>query len=314
MHYPTTAAACAALSAIIAFAAPPRANATFSIAACEAASGRCGVAVATNNLAVGHGAPFAEAGVGAGISQFETNPCQAPAALSALRRGDSTLDALGAALVASPACADGYTDADRQTSVVAPAGRGAAHTGGNASAYAGQRVGTAVAVAGNELTGPEVLEAMWVSYHGSEGEPLAERLLAALEAGHAAGGQRTGVLSAALLVATPEGWPVDIDLRADFAPGEAIAHVRTAYDANRARTLLFRASQLSDDTQARRLVENALDLAPRWDRLWLTAARLAHARGWEALAARCACHFEALNPAWAASLEDAEGVANCPDG
>ncbi|MEM9384485.1 MAG: DUF1028 domain-containing protein [Pseudomonadota bacterium] len=307
-------AICFALVTVLAAALSLRpARATFSIAACEVPSGRCGVAVATNNLAVGHGAPFAQAWVGAGISQAETNPCHAPVALDALRQGDSTENALSAALDASGRCPDGYTDEDRQTTVVAPTGRAAAHTGSNANEYAGQRIGEAVAVAGNGLTGPEVIEAMWETYHASEG-PLAERLLQALEAGYAAGGQRTGVLSAALRVASPEGWPVDIDLRADFAPGEAIARVRTAYNANRARTMLFRARRLSEDGPAIALVESALERAPTWDRLWLAAARLAAARGWEEMARRCACRFQVLNPGWAASLSAAADGVRCSGG
>ncbi len=154
----------------------PTAEATFSITACEAESGHCGVAIATNNLAVGHGVPFAVAGIGAGVSQFETNPCQAPAALRALHAGKSAQVALDAALDATEDCADGYTVEHRQTAVVAMAGSTAAHTGKQAGTFAGERRGERVVVAGNGLVGGQVLDAMWHRYRTSSG-PLAERLL-----------------------------------------------------------------------------------------------------------------------------------------
>ncbi|MEO0973778.1 MAG: DUF1028 domain-containing protein, partial [Pseudomonadota bacterium] len=134
--------------------------------------------------------------------------------------------------------------------------------------------------------------------------PLGERLLQALEAGQAAGGQQIGVLSAALRVATPEGWPVDVDLRIDFAPATAVADLRVAYDASVARTLLFRAARHQDDHAAQALVASALGRAPSWDRVWMQAAMLADHRGWPTLATKASCGFRALNAQWARDLDD----------
>ncbi|MEO0973779.1 MAG: DUF1028 domain-containing protein, partial [Pseudomonadota bacterium] len=182
---------------LIAFAAigllSDESHATLSIVACETSTGRCGVAVATHNLAVGHGVPFAEAGVGAGVSQFETNACHSAAALQALRAGEAPADALALALAASPRCPDGLDDRSRQTAVVAMRGLAAVHTGAFANHAAGHRVGERVAVQGNGLVSDAVLDAMWMTYHSADG-PLGERLLQALEAGQAAGGQQIGVL------------------------------------------------------------------------------------------------------------------------
>lgn len=285
-------------------------NATFSIAACDADSGRCGVAVATHNLAVGYGAPFAVFRVGSGISQFETNPCHAPAILASLRDGANAAQALVAALEADDQCNDGQGVSQRQIGVVSFSGSAAAHTGSDAAGYAGHRSDDMVSVQGNGLVSDVVLESMWHTFHETRGG-LGERLLTALEAGYAAGGQRIGVMSAALLVATDHGWPVDLDMRVDFAPDTALADLRTIFDANFARQLLFRARRTSSKQQAADWVAEALRRAPTWDRIWLHAARMAQQQGDMKLATERACHFKTLNTAWAAMLKDEFAFDRC---
>ncbi len=296
-----------------AIAASSSANATFSIVACETHTGVCGVAIVTNNLAIGHGAPFAVAGVGAGVSQFETNPCHGPAIIASLAQGDDANGALSAAMKADAQCADGHGLQHRQIAVVSARGAAVAHTGQEAGGYAGHRSDGAVAVQGNGLASKEVLEAMWRRFHAING-PLGERLLQAVEAGQAAGGQTIGLMSAALLVATPDGWPVDTDLRVDFAPSNALAELRTAYNANVARQLLFRSERLASDgdTQlAQRLLARALALAPNWDRIWLRAARIASKEGSDAQAHERYCRFRRLNAAWAATLTGEFNFSEC---
>ncbi|MEM1438044.1 MAG: DUF1028 domain-containing protein [Pseudomonadota bacterium] len=279
------------------------ARATFSIVVCEPQTGVCGVAVATHNLSVGNSVPFVRYGVGAGVSQLETNACHAPIALAALDEGDNADDALAKALARDAECDDGMGSEFRQVAVVSALGGAAAHTGEEAGAYAGALMGDWISVQGNGLTSEAVLEAMLRSFEDSKG-PLAERLLNALAAGQEAGGQSIGVLSAALRVATEDGWPADTDIRVDFAQGTAIDELRTIYDAGLARQLLNRAARSPSSESSRLLIEKAARLAPDWDRVQLRAARLSRAAGRAKLAQAYACRFRALNPVWADMLAD----------
>ncbi|MEM6810635.1 MAG: DUF1028 domain-containing protein [Pseudomonadota bacterium] len=286
------------------------AGATFSIAACEPQSGVCGVAVATHNLSVGNSVPFVRYGVGAGVSQLETNPCHGPIALAALAEGNGADDALAQALKLDAECTDGMGTEFRQLAIVSAAGGTAAHTGEEAGVYAGALAGARVSVQGNGLASEAVLEAMLQSFEGSKG-PLAERLLNALAAGQEAGGQSIGVLSAALRVATEDGWPVDTDIRVDFAQGTAIDELRTIYDAGLARQLLNRAARSPSSESSRSLIEKAARLAPDWDRVQLRAARLSASAGRAEASQAYACRFGALNPVWANLLADEFDFGAC---
>lgn len=286
------------------------AHATFSIAACDADTGHCGVAVATHNLAVGHGVPFAISKVGAGVSQFETNACHAPVILNALKAGATAKTALNAALNSESDCLDGMDTSFRQIGIASFTGPAAAYTGSEAQGYAGHRADGFVSVQGNGLTSKIVLDKMWDRFHSANGS-LAERLLTALEAGHKAGGQSIGVMSASLIVATPAGWPIDIDMRVDFAPSTAIADIREIFNANYARQLLFRAKKLPDKTTSKELIEEALRRAPTWDRIWLQAADHASKNGDRELALKRACHFQTLNPVWAKKLSGRFEFTQC---
>lgn len=286
------------------------AAATFSIVACDEDSGACGVAVATHNLAVGSSVPFAQFGVGAGVSQFETNPCHANAALSALREEGKATAALQSALAKGNHCPDGLGDDFRQVAVVSADGTAATFTGSEAAVHAGDLSADYVSVQGNGLASAAVLETMLATYRASTGT-LAERLLEALESGQRVGGQSIGVLSAALLVKTEDGWPVDTDLRIDFAHGTALVELRTLYDATVARQLLFRAARTTPSTDALRLVKRAVALAPDWDRVLLRAASLAQSLGADELASQYACLFQMLNETWASRLADEIDFTEC---
>jgi uncharacterized Ntn-hydrolase superfamily protein len=171
---------------------------TFSIVASDVQAGQLGVAVASKFLAVGAVVPRLEAEVGAIATQALANTRYGPDGLGHLRDGASAREALDALLAA-----DAGRD-DRQAGIVDARGRGATHTGDSCMPWAGGRAGAGYTVQGNILTGPDVVEAMAATYEASNGD-LADRLLLALAAGDAAGGDRRGRQSAAIAVVAPAG-------------------------------------------------------------------------------------------------------------
>ncbi len=200
---------------------------TFSIVACDLRSGSWGVAVASKYLAVGSMVPAAASDAGALATQAWTNAAYRGAGLAALREGLNAEKAI-ARLVEADADRD-----RRQVSIVDTDGTAAAWTGPGCSAYAAARTGDGYAVQGNLLPGPEVLDAMAdVWRHTDPTAPLASRLLDALAAGDAAGGDLRGRQSAALLVVRRDadyctGTDMETDLRVDDAerPIEGLARL-----------------------------------------------------------------------------------------
>jgi uncharacterized Ntn-hydrolase superfamily protein len=191
---------------------------TFSIVARSADGQHLGVAVASRFLGVGAAVPAAGAGVGALATQAWANLAYRPQGLTLLRTG---VDAAGT--VAALTAADPQRD-ERQVGVVAPTGEGATYTGPGCLDWAGGVAGDGYAIQGNILTGPQVVDAMRAAWLESEpGLPLARRLLTALRAGDAAGGDRRGRQSAALyVVGRGMGYggtsDVGVDLRVDDHP------------------------------------------------------------------------------------------------
>lgn len=285
------------LALLLAAVAAP-AWATFSIAACNEA-GDCGVAVATHNLAVGGvGVPWAQAKVGAVASQFETNPTYGSKGLALLAEGRTPAQVLKQ-LLDEDGDFDGTTIAERQVGLVSARGGNAQYTGVTAQRadWAGAVGEGKVSVQGNGLAGPDVLAAMQRAFTTTHGA-LAARLLAALEAGQAAGGQRSGQWSAALLVRTPGGDWQDTDLRVDADP-RAVARLRELYDMRLSNEAIIRAEQQwerDDVAAARASLATSLALAHGWDRTWARAARLAMSHGETALAREYLAGLRALNP------------------
>ena len=283
-----------------------QAAATFSISACD--EDACGVAVATNNLAVGATVPHARAGVGAIATQFETNPDYGPRALGLLASGYSPQRAL-AAVLAADGNFEGTSTAFRQVAVVAPPGAPAVFTGREAlsSRWAGGLTGTNYAVIGNGLVGENVLTAMEKSFRQSTGAPLAMRLLSALEAGQGAGGQATGSMSAALLVRTRAGGFADIDLRVDAAL-EPIPELRRLFDLGRAHAAMLqaeRAARAGHRQEALDRLAEALQLGSSWDRILRRAARLSMTLDETERAIGFLEQFATLNKKWSEiELED----------
>ena len=262
---------------LMVLAAAERARATYSIVACDAKTRECGVAVQTNNLAVGASVPYAQAGVGAVASQFETNPHYGPRGLALLAQGIGPADALKKILEE-----DGHFDGEgiesRQVGIVSVDGRGANYTGEEAARadWAGARSGLGYSIQGNGLVGPNVIEAMERAFLKTEGT-LADRLMAALVAGDLAGGQKTGRESAALLVKTLDGFPMDIDLRVDDS-NDPVGGLRKLFDMQSARQQVIQASlaaRAGHLDQARALLIGAIARGHDWTRVWIRAARVA---------------------------------------
>ena len=207
---------------------------TWSILARDPATGEIGAAVASRFLAVGALCPRVEGRLGAACTQALVNPFLAPDALAALRAGVAPAAALDA-LVAADA-----GRATRQVHVLAADGRSARHTGDDCVGWCGHLDGPDVSVAGNMLAGAEVLAATRDSFLGSGGLglPLVERLLRAMEAGEAAGGDKRGRQSAAIQVASAEAFP-DLDLRADDHP-DPLAELRRLHAVWHGYTRHFR--------------------------------------------------------------------------
>ena len=174
---------------------------TFSIAAVDRATGETGVAVTTRVACVGNAVPHVRAGVGAVATQAFTRVEYGPELLTLLARGVAPRDALRRAL------ADDTLAGQRQIGVIARNGAAAQHTGAGTSPWAGGRAGRDFVTQGNLLVGPEVLDAVARSFDASaeSGRHLADRLIEALAAGQAAGGDaRKGrAQSAAVVVADP---------------------------------------------------------------------------------------------------------------
>jgi uncharacterized Ntn-hydrolase superfamily protein len=181
---------------------------TWSIVAHEPATGAFAVAIATCALAVGAGCPHVRSGVGAVATQSITNRYLGPAVLDLMAQGVEPAAAIERALAGD----EGRHL--RQVHAVDARGRAAAWTGRHCVTWCGERTGAGVSVAGNMLAGPQVVAATFAAFADGCGLDLAERLMAAMEAGEAAGGDRRGRQSAAMRLATTEDFP-DLDLRVD---------------------------------------------------------------------------------------------------
>ena len=186
---------------------------TYSIVAYDPETGATGVAVQSHWFSVGALVTWAETGVGAVATQANVEVFYGPEGLERLRAGETAPDAL-AALTA----ADEFA-AVRQVAMVDAEGNVAAHTGAECMRFAGQIVGDHHSCQANMMAGPEVWPAMSAAFE-STGGGLTERLLAALDAGEAAGGDLRGRQSAAILVVPGAGrpWEKIVELRVEDHP------------------------------------------------------------------------------------------------
>ena len=181
---------------------------TWSIIARDNATGQFGIAVATRFFAVGGRVPYIAAGIGGIATQALVNPYYGIDGLKLLREGRSPHD-----IVATLIAADSG-HASRQLHIMDAGGRVASHTGSACVDWCGHIAGDGFSIAGNMLAGAGVLDDTAKSYTASAKLPFAQRLIKAMRAGEAAGGDKRGKQSAALLIHDEEEWSA-LDLRVD---------------------------------------------------------------------------------------------------
>jgi|Deesub1362A_J573_1020465.scaffolds.fasta_scaffold00163_8 uncharacterized Ntn-hydrolase superfamily protein len=172
---------------------------TFSIVAMDPETEEWGVAVASRVLDVGYIVPWLKADAGAVATQALANPYYGPWALELLEKGKRADEVLKIILERDT------SPEDRQVGIVDKYGISVSFTGKNTISWAGHKNDKYVAVQGNILTGPEVVDTMFKVFKNTKGLPLAERLLLVLEAGESAGGDKRGKQSAALYVVRKRG-------------------------------------------------------------------------------------------------------------
>ena len=227
---------------------------TFSIVARDPATGEIGVAVQSHWFSVGSIVTWAEAGVGAIATQSFVDPGYGPRGLELMRRGVAAPDALDQ-LVKADAQRDG-----RQVAMIDASGRVSAYTGKSAIAAAGHIVGDNYSAQANLMANDRVWPAMAKAFESTTGD-LADRLLAALEAAQAAGGDIRGRQSAAILIvkgkSTGRPWAgADrvFDLRVDDAP-EPIVELKRLIRLQRA----YGHANHGDELMTEKKVEEALE-------------------------------------------------------
>jgi len=181
---------------------------TWSIIARDTASGQIGIAVATKFFAVGARVPHIAAGIGGVATQALINPYYGIDGVRMLREGKSPHEIVATLLARD----DGRES--RQLHIMDARGAIAAHTGKDCVDWCGHVAGDGFSIAGNMLAGARVLDDTARAYVANKALPFARRLLAAMRAGEAAGGDKRGKQSAALLIHDSEEWSA-LDLRVD---------------------------------------------------------------------------------------------------
>ena len=216
---------------------------TFSIRGYAPETGEVGGAVQSRVFSVGNGVLWAEAGVGVAATQAIVDVSYGPQALELLRKGMRPADVVKTIWERDPdPQPERWTKFGRQFAVMDAQGRVAAYTGPKASEWAGDRQGQFCTAQGNILAGPAVVDSMVAAFERTKGQHLSLRLLAALEAGQGAGGDKRGMQSAAMVVVKKGAgvWlnnDVVLRLQVDDAP-EPIAELRRLVEkaaAQRAR-------------------------------------------------------------------------------
>lgn len=204
---------------------------TWSILVRDAATGALGAAVASRFFAVGGLCIHVEGGVAALATQALVNPMIAVHAMPRLSAGEAPEAILADLLGPDPG------RLQRQAHIIDAQGRIAQHTGPDCIAWSGDVRGEDVSVAGNMLAGPAVVAATRDAFLAARGS-LAERLLTAMEAGEAAGGDKRGKQGAGLKICLRDPYP-DLDIRADDHP-DPLAELRRLYRVSRERYAVFR--------------------------------------------------------------------------
>jgi uncharacterized Ntn-hydrolase superfamily protein len=205
---------------------------TWSIIARDTATGQIGIAVATRFFAVGARVPHIAAGVGGIATQALTNPYYGIDGVRLLREGRHPRDIVDTLTAADPG------RESRQLHIMDASGRIAAHTGNECVGWCGHVEGNGFSMAGNMLAGARVLNDTAAAYLANQNLPFARRLIAAMRLGEAAGGDKRGRQSAALLIYGDEEWS-DLDLRVDDH-GDPLGELERLEQVSRERWVHFR--------------------------------------------------------------------------
>ena len=273
---------------------------TYSIVARDAATGEVGVAVQSHWFSVGSIVSWARPGVGAVATQSIGEPSYGPNALDLLAAGVEPAEALKRLTAADERARF------RQVAVVDAAGRVAVHTGEGCIAFAGDQTGDGYSVQANMMASPAVWPAMAEAFEAAEG-PLSRRLLAALRAAEAAGGDARGRQSAAMVVAPAEGepWRLSVDLRVEDHP-EPLDELERVLDLQDAYRLANRGDNLAGQgrhEEASALYRRAAELAPGSHELLFWSGLAAAQGGDMDTALRRVREAIALQPGWAELLD-----------
>jgi len=205
---------------------------TWSIIARDDATGQFGIAVATRFFAVGARVPHIAAGIGGIATQALVNPYYGIDGVRLLREGQTPRE-----IVATLIAADSGRES-RQLHIMDAGGRIAAHTGSECVDWCGHIEGKGFSIAGNMLAGARVLDDTAKAYIANERLSFAQRLIAAMRSGEAAGGDKRGRQSAALLIYGDEEWS-DLDLRVDDH-SDPLAELERLEQVSRERWVHFR--------------------------------------------------------------------------
>jgi uncharacterized Ntn-hydrolase superfamily protein len=258
------------------FAATPRAF-TYSIVARDPATGQMGVAVQSHWFSVGSVVVWAEAGVGAVATQSFVEPSYGPLGLDLMRAGKSAPQALAALLAAD----EGREV--RQVAMVDAGGKVAAHTGSRCIPAAGHEAGDQFSAQANLMENTKVWPAMAKAYREAQGD-LADRMLAALDAAQAVGGDIRGRQSAAILIvkanSSGKPWADKVfDLRVEDSPEplrelRRLVQLQRAYNHASAGDDLVAAGRIEESlkeyAEAARLAPEVLEL-PYWEAVALAS-------------------------------------------
>ena len=274
----------------------PGEEGTFSIIGRDPATGQLGMAVHSKTIAVGSRTRGGKGGVAIIAHQSASNPMYSAIGIELLEAGMLPQQALDMMLRS-----DERRD-NRQVAILDIQGRTAAFTSATISDWKGHRCGENYCAQGNTLAGPEVVDAMAQSFASSTG-PLAERLLGALEAGQARGGDRRGVQSASLMILRPlaiQGYgDRELDLRVD-EHREPFGELRRILNAVRSGEMLTQANAslaAADFKQALQAALAARDKSPTNDNAWVTIANIHLRMGDKASAVAAVARAVELNVA-----------------
>jgi uncharacterized Ntn-hydrolase superfamily protein len=292
----------------------PGEEGTFSIIGRDPATGELGIAVHSKTIAVGARTRGGKGGVAVFAHQSASNPMYSTLGVELLEAGLTPQQALDMLLRSDEG------RANRQVAILDIQGRTAAFTSPTITDWKGHKCGTNYCAQGNTLTGPEVVDAMARSFEASSG-PLAERLLDALEAGQAQGGDRRGVQSASLMILKPlaiQGFgDRALDLRVD-EHRTPFAELRRILNAVRSGEILSEANRKIAANDLKGAMAQALaarDKSATNDAAWVTIANIQLRMGQKAEAMAAVAKAVELNPANKKQLlrdDDFKGVRDDP--